>query len=89
MPLYTYVATYKGESFVAQGQHSNYVGFASTWAALPAAALAGLPQVARKALARDAYRTDFSAVPNRTHVWTKTMQIDEFPMVVYAIQTEA
>ena len=36
MPLFTYLVTYKGATYIAQGSHSNFTGFAMTWAgALP------------------------------------------------------
>ena len=40
MPLYTYVAIYKGTSYIAQQRRSNYQGFGDWVEALPAAAAA-------------------------------------------------
>eukprot|EP01035_Chromulina_nebulosa_P045703 gene45702-biopygen31586 len=34
MPLFTYIVSYAGADHVAQGSHSNFTGFAMTWASM-------------------------------------------------------
>ena len=51
MPLYTYIATFKGASYVAQGSYSNFRGFVSAWSGdLPDNALPSLTVALRKEL---------------------------------------
>jgi hypothetical protein len=89
MPLYTYVLTYKGSSYVTQDRRSNFKGFASSWIDLPATALPELSLNLRKELSQKAYSGTFDSVPNRKHVWRKSMEVGGSEFVVYAIQTEA
>lgn len=89
MPLYTYIASYKGASYVAQGSHSNFRGFVSAWSGeLPENALPGLTPSLRRDLSTQAYRGDFLEVPNRKHVWRKEFDLGGSAFVVYAIQTQ-
>jgi hypothetical protein len=88
MPLFTYVVTYKSETHVAQGSHSNFTGFASTWAALPKVALPSLSENTRKELARKAYSGSFSDVPGVAHTWRKLIEIDGEYLTVIAVQTQ-
>ena len=56
MPLYTYVVTYKGDTYVAQDKKSNFKGFVSSWTSdLPLGALKGLTPSLAKELQRAAY----------------------------------
>jgi len=56
MPLYTYVVSFKGACYVAQGSHSNHKGFVSTWCSnIPAGALPGLTAALHKELVSKAY----------------------------------
>jgi hypothetical protein len=89
MPLYTYLATFKGATCVAQDRKSNFKGFVTAWADLPANALPGLTPSLRRELAEKAYRGEFVEVPNRKHVWRKTINLSGEEFVVYAVQTEA
>lgn len=73
MPRYTYVTSYKGATYVAQGTHSNFKGFATWINDLPAKALPGLTPEIRKEL--NPYRGDYEPVPNCEHVWRKTYVI--------------
>jgi hypothetical protein len=89
MPLYTYVASFKGNSYVVQGSYSNFKGFVSAWSgALPDNALPGLTAALRKDLNAKAYRGEFLELPNRKHVWRKTIDLDGEEFVVHAIQTQ-
>jgi hypothetical protein len=90
MPLYTYIATFKGATFVGQDRRSNFRGFVSAWTSeLPANALPALTPELRKDLSAKAYRGEFVEVPNRKHVWRKSIDLNGEEFVVYAVQTEA
>ena len=89
MPLFTYIVSYKGANHVAQGSHSNFTGFAMTWAAnIPTSALSTVTPALRKELERKAYQGTFVAVENTKHVWRKAMELGTSELVVYAVQTE-
>lgn len=88
MPLFTYVVTYKSKTHVAQGSHSNFTGFASTWASLPREALPSLNESCRKELALKAYTGSFSEIPGITHTWQKSIEIDGAELTVVAVQTQ-
>jgi hypothetical protein len=88
MPLFTYVVTYRGGSYVAQGSHSNFKGFVSEWAEeFPTDALPGLTPALRRELSHAAYGGKFTPVRNREHVWRKVLMLGGHELVVYAIQT--
>lgn len=89
MPLFTYIAAFKGATYAAQGSYSNFKGFVSAWSgALPENALPGLTAPLRKELSVKAYRGDFVEVPNGKHVWRKTIDLNGDEFVVYAVQTQ-
>lgn len=89
MPLFTYIVSYKSSSYVAQGSHSNFTGFAMTWAAnIPEAELPALTPVLRKELVRKAYQGSFFPVPNAKHVWRKVVEVGGSELLVCAVQTE-
>ena len=80
MPLYTYVAIYKGVSYIAQRRRSNHQGFGD-WIEV-------LPPALKKKAAQNMY-AGFEPVPNRQHVWRKTTSIDDSELVVIAVQTDS
>lgn len=80
MPLYTYVAVYKGTTYIAQQRRSNYQGFGDWIQALPAAL---------KAKAAQNMYAGFEPVQNRNNVWQRTQTIDDSELVVIAIHTES
>lgn len=89
MPLFTYVVTFKGALHVAQGSHSNFTGFVSTWVdGIPEGALPGLTPALRKELADKAYQGTFVPIPNVKHVWRKTIEVGGLPVSVVAVQTQ-
>ena len=89
MPLYTYVITYKTGSYVAQGSHSNFNGFISSWCSeLPDNVLPGFNSSLKNELGKKAYHSAFSEVPNRKNVWCKSIDLSGSPFVIYAIQTQ-
>lgn len=88
MPLYTYVVSYKGATYVAQGSHSNYRGFISTWCSnIPAGALPSLTPALQKELASKAYG-EFSPVANVKHAWRKSIEVGGSECTVVAVQTQ-
>jgi hypothetical protein len=89
MPLYTYVLTYKGATHVAQGSHSNFKGFISTWcSSLPANALPALTPGLHRKLVEKAYYGEFSPVANVSNAWRKSIDVDGSDFVVVAVQTQ-
>ena len=89
MPLYTYVVSYKGATHVAQGSHSNFKGFISTWCSnLPAGALPTLTPALHHDLAAKAYRGEFPPVANIKHAWRKSIELGGSEFVVVAVQTQ-
>ncbi len=89
MPLYTYIVSFKGSNYVAQAKHSNFKGFVSSWTSeLPPNAIKGLTTELKKELSQKAYRGDFDEVPNRKHVWKKTIDLGGEEFALIAVQTE-
>jgi hypothetical protein len=86
MPLYTYVTTYKGASYVTQGRGSNFKGFPIWLAEMPATALPGLTPALRKEL--NPYQGDFEPVPNREHVWRKSLLVGGSELTVIVVETK-
>jgi hypothetical protein len=86
MPLYTYVLGFRGSLYTAQGRHSNFKGFVSSWSTnIPDGALPGLTAALKKEL--QANSGVWEEVPNRTHVWRKTVKVGSEDLVVFAVQT--
>ena len=42
----------------------------------------------KQELSQKAYSGEFEAMPNKTHVWSKTILLGGDEFVVYAVQTE-
>ena len=88
MPLYTYILGFRGSLHAAQGRHSNFKGFVSSWATnIADGALPGFTPAMKKEL--NAYSGAWEEVPNRTHVWKKTVKVGGEDLIVYAVQTES
>jgi hypothetical protein len=89
VPLFTYIVSYGGANHVAQGSHSNFTGFAMTWASnIPTTALPSLTPVLRNELVHKAYRGTFSEVSGVKHVWRNSLELGGREMTVVAVQTE-
>ncbi len=88
MPLYTYVVTFKSDVHVAQGSHSNFTGFASTWASLPRSALPSLTETDRKELTQKMYSGSFQAISNAVHAWRASIDLSAGTLQVIAVQTQ-
>jgi len=88
MPLYTYIVSFKGETYASQDSYSNFKGFIASWCNIPVGAIHSLTPHLRKELAGKAYGGEFAEVPNRKHVWKKTIDLGGDDFVVYAIQTQ-
>lgn len=88
MPLYTYIVTYKSSTYVAQGSHSNYRGFISTWCSnIPNGALPALTTALHKELVSKAYG-GFTAVSNVTNAWRKSIELAGSELAVVVVQTQ-
>ena len=84
MPLYTYVTTYRGGSYVAQGRRSNPSGFADWIRDKPASAL---PELKTSSLTAGILYGEFEAMPNRKNVWRKSVTVEGSELLVIAVQT--
>ena len=78
MPLYTYLATYKGESYIAQARRSNPKAFPDWVEALPS-------ELQGKV---NPYDGTFEAIANRKNVWRKTVMLGGSDLLVFVIQTD-
>jgi len=67
MPLYTYIACYKGRSHADQDRRSNYRGFAAiVLGRMPEGALPGLTSKSlRQEMVHKAFRSEWTLVSNR------------------------
>ena len=88
MPLYTYIAAFKGATYASQGSYSNFKGFVTAWSDLPPNALPGLTPALKKELAQKAYRGEFLELPNKKRLWRKSIDLNGDEFVVYAVQTQ-
>jgi hypothetical protein len=83
------VVSYKGATHVAQGSHSNFKGFISTWCSnLPAGALPALTPALHFDLAEKACRGEFPPIANIKHAWRKSIELGGSEFVVVAVQTQ-
>ena len=78
MPLYTYLSTYRGASYIAQARRSNFHGFVDWIRDMPSGAL---PELTRTNL------RGMDAVANRKNVWRKSVVVEGSELVVIAVQT--
>jgi hypothetical protein len=85
MPLFTYVASWKGTTYVSQARRSNFHGFGDWANELPKGAAS---PAHRKEIMKHMYG-GFEAIPNRTHAWQKKFVVDGAEFVVVAVQTES
>jgi hypothetical protein len=89
MPLYTYVVSYKGASHIAQGSHSNFKGFISTWCSnIPTGVLPALTPSLYRELVGKAYSGEFVAISNAKHVWRKSLEVGGSECTIVAVQTQ-
>ncbi|SEB92252.1 hypothetical protein SAMN05444164_0572 [Bradyrhizobium erythrophlei] len=88
MPLYTYVASYRGSTCAVQGSYSNYKGFApQALAQIPDGALPGLTPAIRKDLAKA--WGEWEQVPELSRVWRISFKVGDHEMIVYAVETRS
>ncbi|NJL79789.1 MAG: hypothetical protein HC836_11165 [Richelia sp. RM2_1_2] len=89
MPLYTYIVTYRGDTYITQDKKSNFKGFVSSWTSeIPPGVLTSLTPNLLKELQKLAYSSDFTPISGRTNVWRKTILLNDDQFVVIAVQTE-
>ncbi len=90
MPLYTCVVVHKGRSYIAQSRVSNPRAATKDWTTdLPLTAFPGFTDALRAKLQQAASRAPFEDVPNRCHVWRRTVAFDGLGFEIHVIQTEA
>jgi hypothetical protein len=86
MPLFTYIVSFKGDTYVTQARRSNFRGFGD-WANIPPKELPQLTPKLRKELDKSMYG-GFEEVPNQKRVWRNTILLNGSDLVVYAVQTD-
>jgi hypothetical protein len=90
MPLYTYIAHYKGRTGVEQVRRSNYRGFAA-WVvdSMVTRSLlgAGLKSL-RSELVGKAMRLEWSTVSNTSNVWRTSFDFEGEQFELYAVQSK-
>ena len=85
MPLYTYVASYRGTTYVSQSRRSNFQGFGDWATELPKDALS--PALRKEVMSK--MYGGVEPIPNRIHAWQKSFTIDGSEFVIVAVQTES
>jgi len=90
MPLYTFVMTYDGRSYVAQERRSNFTGFTTSWLRdIPVSTFPTLTTALRSELQKKMVFDDskFTIIPNRKNVWFKQVEIAGQPFITHVVQT--
>jgi hypothetical protein len=85
MPFYTYIVNYKGNNHALQQMKGS--NFQGNWSWIGEIPEAVFPRSKHQELAGKVMRTQFEPVPNRKHVWSKAVEIDDSLFTVFAIQT--
>jgi len=89
MPLFTYVASYRGGTHVDQERRSNFKGFAAlVIGRIPDNTLPGLNTALRKSVVEKTYWVEWQPIPNRTNVWRTSFDLDGSEFAIYAVQTQ-
>jgi hypothetical protein len=89
MPLFTYIACYRGGTHADQDRRSNFKGFASlVIGRIPDNALPGLNNALRKSAVEKTYGVEWQPIPNRTNVWRTSFNLDGSEFAIYAVQTQ-
>jgi hypothetical protein len=90
MPLYSYIASYRGGSYADQDSKSNFKGFASLMLGrMPPNAMPGLNSGLLCELIEKSQRAEWTAVPNRKNIWVRQIMLDGQPFTLHAVQTHA
>jgi hypothetical protein len=87
VPLYTFITTYEGQTYVSQATRSNYEGHADWVNALPKTVMSKWSKEDHQRFKWDVFG-GFHAIPNRANTWIKTMRFGGSDMIVVAVQTE-
>ncbi len=89
MPLYTYIATYRGASYAGQNRFSNFKGFASRVIGdVPDGVLPGLDKAMRNDVIEAMWRGQWQPIANRKNVWRNSFEVRGSEFVLYAVQTD-
>jgi hypothetical protein len=90
MPLFTYIASYRGSTYVDQDRKSNFKGSAALLIGrIPDNALPELNSAVRKSAVEKTYRVDWQPIPNRTNVWRTSFDLNGNEFVICAVQTQS
>jgi hypothetical protein len=90
MPLYTYIATYKGGTHCDQDRRSNFNGFAALMVARwHNDCLPGFHSALQKEIIDKISRAEWLALSNQKHVWVTETQLNGHAFTLHAVQTEA
>jgi hypothetical protein len=89
MPLYTYIAHYRGRTRVEQDRRSNYRGFAPfVLADMARNGLLGPSQKVPREMLHEAYRSPWTPIANRSNVWRTAFLLQGSELELYAIHTK-
>jgi len=89
MPLYTYIASYRGGTHADQDRRSNFKGSAALLLGrMPDGALPYLSKELRTDMVHKAFRCEWTAIPNRSNLWRTAFDLGGHEFALYAIQTE-
>ncbi|MBS0536255.1 MAG: hypothetical protein JSR72_19575 [Proteobacteria bacterium] len=89
MPLFTYVACYRGGTYSDQDAKGNFKGSAAVVIGrIPENALPSFSATLRKAAIEKTYRIEWQAIPNKTNLWRTSFELDGSEFAIYAVQTE-
>ena len=88
MPLFTYVASYRGTTFVDQTRSSNFKGaICGVLGGMPNGALPTVGASYRNDVLDKAMRCEWVSMPNRTNLWRATFDLSGSEFSIFAIQT--
>lgn len=76
MPLYTYIATYRGRSYVKQGRYSNYRGWTPYMITeMPESFVPKSDKALLQELVGKLQRSEWSAVDFCSNVWRTSVEV--------------
>jgi hypothetical protein len=89
MPLFTYVACYRGGTYSDQDTKSNFKGSAALVIGriLESASPSFSPALRNDAVEKT-YRVEWQAIANKTNLWRASFDLNGHEFAIYAVQTE-
>jgi hypothetical protein len=90
VPLYTYIASYRCDTYIGQDRRSNFKGFApSMLEEMSDNAMPGMTMAMRTELSNKLYRSEWLPVANRINVWRTAFDLGGAVFELHAVQTDA